>query len=91
MRKLTLSKQKSMPRTDGNVLARLLTENNTCADCDTPLPGPTVWMDIRYGVFVCDQCAAAHRLLSDALVKASARSDIVQRPFVTVAGVCARA
>lgn len=69
MRKLTLSKQKSMPRTDGNALARLLTENNTCADCDAPLPGPTVVIDVRYGVFICSPCATAHLMLSDALVK----------------------
>ena len=50
----------------GGILASLVKENEWCADCDAqqaPL------CDLRYGVFLCEDCAAVHGLLPQGLVR----------------------
>jgi hypothetical protein len=50
----------------GGILAALVKENDWCADCDAQ---QAPMCDLRYGVFLCEECSSAHRLLPQGLVR----------------------
>lgn len=81
MRKLTVmlspaAKRPNAGKQEG-ILSRLLAENQTCADCACALFATATFVNVRYGVFVCDECVGAHRVLPLSLVKDVGQPDAV--------------
>jgi hypothetical protein len=71
LRKLTVRAPKKAP----SAVVKLLADNKDCADCDS---ASVSHVDVRFGVFVCADCAAAHRsVLGAAWVKDTVPGDTI--------------
>jgi ADP-ribosylation factor GTPase-activating protein 2/3 len=72
LRKLTARAPK---KGASSAMVKMLSENKDCADCDATTAS---YVDVRFGVFVCSECAAAHRnVLGASWVREAANADAI--------------